>query len=196
VRRALRVVVLIVVLAACAGVGAFVASRSNPFPPGVTDPGARPTEPTEQPEPPVVRWVGTSVVRTTHRLFVGGSCRTDWRVRVLVRQDGNRLEGRATARLVGRVRCDFPTAQLQTRSLLLQAEGRIRGPAMRLTFAEEGRAPGGSMDLGALLPLLDRIRADLDMVGDLATGKVDLAVPDGERGSYTVRGELRLSRRA
>lgn len=37
-----KVVVWILVLLVCAGAGAFVASRTDPFPPGVEDPGARP----------------------------------------------------------------------------------------------------------------------------------------------------------
>jgi len=198
VGRSQKLVVWIVVLAACAGVGAFIASRSNPFPPGVEDPGVRPTAPTGS-TPLERRWTGSEVVRTSHRLFVGGSCRTSWRLRVSVLEEGDRLTGRGSATLAGAARCDFPTVQTQTRHLLLQVEGRIRGSKLRLTFAERVREPAGSMDLGGLLPLLDRLRLrleefDPDLHPGVALGGFNLTVPDGDRGSFTVRCGYQLVR--
>jgi hypothetical protein len=54
------------ILLACAGVGAFVASRSDPFPPGVRDPGAVPSESPSPSKPDLVRWELTMSSRTKH----------------------------------------------------------------------------------------------------------------------------------
>ena len=51
VRGWTKAIVWVGILLGCAAVGAFIASRSNPFPPGVPDPGAVPSE-TPTPRPP------------------------------------------------------------------------------------------------------------------------------------------------
>lgn len=192
--RSVRILAWIVVLAACAGIGAFIASRSNPFPPGVDDPGVQPTGSTGSEAPVFARWTGSGIVRTTHELFVGGACRTNWRLRMIVREDGEGLTGRATATLIGDARCDFPTAQNQTRQLGLEVAGRARSSMWRLALAETEREPAGSIDLGALLSLLDRLRFDVDVGDDRATSTIELSVPDGDRGSYAITGGLTLNR--
>ena len=52
----LKVVLWMLAFAAAVGAGAFVASRSNPFPPGVEDPGARPTVAPKSPSPTANVW--------------------------------------------------------------------------------------------------------------------------------------------
>src|ERR671922_2760249 len=68
------------ILLVCAGIGAFVASRSNLFPPEVRvgpSPSAESPSPTPEPE---TRWRITLTSRTDHRYHVGGACTSDWRV--------------------------------------------------------------------------------------------------------------------
>lgn len=192
-RRGLKVISWVVVLAACAGVGAYIASRTNPFPPGVEDPGARPTEPASPSEAPDVSWVGSGVVRSTHRLFVGGSCQTNWGIRMVLRSEGNRVEGDGVATLRGDADCDFPIAQVQTRRVRLEVEGRIRGTALLLRFTERVRTPAGSIDLGAFVPLLDRLSLRLGVDGETAAGDFEISVPDGDRGSYEAAAAVRLN---
>jgi hypothetical protein len=191
----MRFLIWVVVLAACAGVGAFIASRSNPFPPGVDDPGAQ-ALPTGSEGPTSVRWTGSGTLETTHRLFVGGSCRTNWRLRASIREEGSQLTGRATASLIGDARCDFPTAQSQTQKAVLDVAGRVRGSTWRLQHAASAREPAGSIDLGALLPLLDRMRIELRVQAQQVTGTLSMNVPDGDRGSYAIDGGLTLGQQS
>lgn len=182
-------------LAACAGVGAFVASRSNPFPPGVDDPGALPTSSTPSGKP-TETWAGSGVVRSAHRLFVGGSCRTSWRVQLSVEVGDGAVQGSGTARLEGGAACDFATAQLQARRVRFDVTGGDLGAALRLGFQKVSRRPAGSIDLGGLVPLLERTRLDLDVEGGSATGLFERVAPDGDRGMYEARGRITLTRQA
>lgn len=194
----LKLAIWAVVLAACAGVGAFIASRSDPFPPSVADPGSL-SEPRASASPrptpaPGEPWTGAAVVRSRHGLLVGGSCRTSWRVRLRIRVLDAAVTGSGTARLRGEPRCDFPTAQLQARTIRLEVAGELEGALLVLRFTELDREPVGSIDLGGFAPLLDRLQPRLTVAGDVATGSLDLEVPDGDRGTYGVAGELELSR--
>ena len=151
------------ILLACAGVGAFVASRSNPFPPGVGDTGAVPSE-SPSPSPSkaeLVRWQLTMSSRTTHTYRVGGSCTSDWRARGQIRlTESGRVRGRAVARLRPGAKCDFPSAQVQARRVVVLILGRRYGGELHLRFREEGsgRQPVGSQDLGGFLETLARLR--------------------------------------
>jgi hypothetical protein len=185
--RALRLTVMAVLLLGSAGIGAFVASRSDPFPPGVEDPGARPTGPTG-PVGDVYR--GAAVVRTEHRLYVGGSCSSDWIVRFELTGLGRSVEGPATARLRGRERCEFPSAQLQARRLRLDAVGRVRADEILIDLTETSRSPAGSTDVGALLAGLDRLTLRISF--DTGNGPVDLEFSDGARGTYRLEGMAHL----
>ncbi len=149
------------ILLACAGVGAFVASRSNPFPPGVGEteasPSGSPSPEASEPEP--VRWALTMASRTTHTYRVGGSCTSDWRARghILLSESG-RVEGRAIARLQPGAKCDFPSAQVQARRIVVVIVGRREAGELDLRFSEGDRRPVGSQDLGAFLETLTRLR--------------------------------------
>ena len=81
--KVVKIILWVVVFAAAVGAGAFMASRSDPFPPGVEDPGARPTiTPTSTPSTPSPTiWALEMTSATAHHLHVGGSCRSYWRVR-------------------------------------------------------------------------------------------------------------------
>ncbi len=83
-RRWIKVAAWAAVFLACAGVGAFIAAHTDPFPPGVDRQGESPfptVSPTPSPTPaprPVV-WAGTLRSVTYHDLYVGGRCTTRWR---------------------------------------------------------------------------------------------------------------------
>jgi hypothetical protein len=151
------------ILLACAGVGAFVAYSfpPNPFPPGVRDPGAVPSESPSPSGPELVRWQLTMSSRTTHTYRVGGSCTSDWRVQGQIRlTESGRVQGRAIARLRPGAKCDFPSAQVQARRVVVRILGRRDAGELDLRFREEegGRRPVGSQDLGGFLGTMARLR--------------------------------------
>ena len=162
VRGWAKVIVWIGILLVCAGVGAFLASRSNPFPPGVPDPGAVPSEtPNPSPPPPeVTRWTLAMTSRSTHTYRVGGSCTSDWRMeRGRIRISGSgRVRGRGVARLLPGAACDFPSAQLQAGRVEIEILGRREGGRLQLRFRIAQVLPPGSQDLGAFVDTLERVR--------------------------------------
>lgn len=157
-----RVLLWAGILLACAGVGAFIAYQfpPDPFPPGVRDPGAQPSESPVDPSPSsLVDWSFTMVSRTTHTFRVGGSCTSDWRVQGRLRlTPSGRVRGRGVALLQPGAACDFPSAQVQTRRVTIEFIGRRDGDDLVLRFREAGRAPVGSQDLGGFLRTLGAIR--------------------------------------
>jgi hypothetical protein len=196
--RALRIAIWIAVFAACAGVGAFFASRTNPFPPGVQDPGAHSVTPsaTTSPTPtvpPGVRWTGHMLADTSHHLFVGGTCSTAWRLELDFRVNAfGQVRGTGVARLQGHLRCDFPTAQVQSRTLHLRVAGTHAHKQIALRFAVRGRVPEGSDDYGGLIRTLPAF-PPLTVRSGRLSGPVHLDVPDGDQGSYVGDYQVALS---
>jgi hypothetical protein len=157
-----KVLLWAVILLACAAVGAFLASRSNPFPPEVRDasPSLAPS-PTTSPEPSV-RWRLTMTGSTSHTFRVGGACTSDWRLVTRIRvAPGGLVGGLGVARLRPGAGCDFETAQVQASAVRIGIEGRRVGDALRLRFRVTGVEPSGAQDLGALGELLPRVRVSL-----------------------------------
>jgi hypothetical protein len=193
VRRALKVVVWLGVFAACAGAGALVASRTDPFPPGVEDPGAASTvsPAARSPEPEPANWSVEMTSRTRHEFHVGGACRTNWLIAgpILV-SSGGTAGGHVVARLQGDADCDFPVAQVQTQSIRLRVEGSIVGDRFRMSFHEGGRDPVGSKDLGGLTNTLSAI-TPRGAAG--RTVKLTVTRPDGDLGRYVSETKVRLT---
>ncbi len=187
-RRGVKVVVWIAAFAACAGVGAFIASKTNPFPPGVEDPGARPTpstSPTSEPTGSAGQpWGGTASVRSYHDLFVGGRCATDWRVSLSYHvTDAGAISGKGVARLRGDLRCDFQTAQVQVETVDLGIEGRVRGRFQVLHLSVTQTSPAGGDDYGGFLRTLDRFPA-LRITLEAASARKVIEVPDADQGTF------------
>ena len=155
-----RVLLWVVILLACAGVGAFIGSRSNPFPPGVPDPGATPPSESLSPTPPeLVRWSITMVSRTTHTYHVGGSCTSAWHLDGRLRiSEAGRIRGRGIARLRPGAGCDFPSAQVQARRVVVLVSGRREGDVLALRFEVGQVLPPGAQDLGAFVKTLGELR--------------------------------------
>ena len=188
-RRSVRIVAWVAAFAACAGVGAFIASRSDPFPPGVEDPGARPTTTptaTVSPIPPgAERWWGTIRARTYHDLFVGGRCQTDWLIPIRFSVDeGGTISGTGTANLQGDLQCDFTTAQIQAEEIELVVEGHRRDGLLDLSLEPQTFIPEGSSDYGGLVATLPRfpsVRIDDPTAPERY---VEVRVPDGGQGTF------------
>jgi hypothetical protein len=192
-----KVVTWAVVFTACAAAGAWLASRTDPFPPGVRDPGARPQpEPTATPKVerlPV--WSGRIAATTEHRLHVGGTCRSDWlgsyRMRLLPDGTVGRSEGLLTL-VPGTAGCDFDQAQRQTGSVMLDIVGTWRGGGsdvdIVIRFEERGLDPEGSIDVGGLLATIERVqpelRAEPGPPRDTLEGSVRVELGDGNQGTY------------
>jgi hypothetical protein len=159
VRGWARVLLWVIVLLACAGVGAFIGSRSNPFPPGVPDPGAQPGESPSPASPELDEWSISMVSRTSHTFHVGGSCTSSWRLEGRLRiSAAGRISGRGVARLRPGAGCDFPSAQVQAERIVVRFLGLRHGDELDMRFREAGRMPVGSQDLGAFTKTLERLR--------------------------------------
>jgi len=196
VPKALKVFAWVLLFAAFVGAGAFTASRSDPFPPGVPDPGARPTTTPTHTAPSPTVWALGMVSGTTHRLHVGGSCRSNWSISgTLTIQPNGRTAGDALATLRAPASCDFPQSQVQTRKIRLVVTGKLAGGSLRLSFSEAGRTPVGSQDLGGFTNTLSLIRPVIRLP-DGARGSeasVKATRPDGDLGIYSSDSALELS---
>jgi hypothetical protein len=196
VPKALKVVIWVVVFAACAGVGAFVASRSNPFPPGVEDPGdhSSPTPTPTQPTP--AAWDLTMHVDSQHRLHEGGACRSKWDVSGTIEIEPNeKVSGVADAKLSAPATCDFSQSQVQTKAIGLVITGTRAAGVLKLSFSEGRRTPVGSQDLGGFTNTLRFIRPAVKLPSGARTGHATAKVSrsDGDLGTYSSTSVLRLA---
>jgi len=196
VRRGLKIVVWVGVFAVCAGAGAFVAAHTNPFPPGVEDPGARSTTPpSTSPSPASERWSLAMMSATRHELHVGGACRSAFRTTgaITVRPDGVASgEARAVLRGWG---CDFPVAQVQTRSIRLAVSGKPLDGRLDLRFYElvGGSSPKGTQDLGGFIETLPLLNLQVRLTGERERAGASVLRPDGDLGRYVNDSRIQLA---
>ena len=194
--KALKIILWVAVFALAAGAGAFMASRSDPFPPGVEDPGARPTATPTRTAPGPTMWALEMTSATAHHLHVGGSCRSDWQVRgTITIQPSGSADGQGSAVLKGPASCDFSQSQVQTTKIALVVKGNLADGSLRLSFSEAGRTPVGSQDLGGFTNTLRLIRPVLRIGerSDRASASVRASRPDGDLGSYSSDNAVELS---
>ena len=187
-RRGFKVAAWAALFLGCAGVGAFVAAHSNPFPPGVDRPSA-PSSVTSLPGSPTPtppdRWVGSLRSFTYHQLYVGGRCTTRWRgrMRFTVADDGT-VEGTGSAHLVGKLVCDFPIAQVQAEHVGLTVGGRLRDGRLTLELSQASVDPSNARDYGGFVPFLPA-RVALPVHADVAEERITRRKVDEEgRGVY------------
>jgi len=130
---------------------------------------------------------------TRHDLHVGGSCRSGWRTTgvVTLLPDGS-ITGRASARLEG-WSCDFPVAQVQTRTVQLSVAGRASGGQIDLRFIEEAVAPTGSQDLGGFTATLHLLAPSLEVPGNHGDSLERASRPDGDLGRYVNDSKVQLN---
>jgi hypothetical protein len=196
VPKPLKIVLWVVVFASCAGIGAFVASRSNPFPPGVEDPGARTTPPPTSAPPAPTSWTLTMRADTQHTLHEGGACRSDWNVSGAIEIEPNgKTSGAADAKLAAPAACDFAQSQVQAKAIRLVVTGTHADGVLRLSFSEAGRTPVGSSDLGGLTNTLRFIHPVVKLPPGARAGRATTKVTrsDGDLGSYTSTMLLRVA---
>jgi hypothetical protein len=195
VTKPVKIVVWIVAFALAAGLGAFVASRSNPFPPGVEDPGARST-PSATVEPSSAGaqiWSLQMTSRTQHRLHEGGACTSNWTVRgAMSAASGGTLEGQAIATLRPPALCPFSQAQVQTEKLGLHVVGVLQGTKLRLTFRQTLASPTGSQDLGGFVGTLGSMTPIVNIAEGRGSANLTVTVPDGDQGSYVSNNSVQL----
>ena len=192
--RWLKVVTWIVVFAACAGAGAYVAAHTDPFPPGVDDPGARATPASTDPTSAAVsdeRWRITVRGSSTHAFRVGGTCSSSWSgsARFPMTEDG--IVGDASLVLTGSGSCDFPVAQVQAERLDLALASAADGGELTLTMRIVGREPPGAEDLGGFATAIVRERFPLGPATTNAGAGSQL--PDGRGG--TIQSSARIALR-
>jgi hypothetical protein len=151
------------ILLACAGIGAFVASRSNLFPPEVDVPSpSAPASPSPSVEPPTP-WRLMLMSRSSHTYRVGGSCTSDWRMRARIRvaPDGA-VAGEGVAHLRPGARCDFPSGQVQAAAVVIRITGARDGRSLDLRLRPLGVEPPGAQDLGGFVRTLPATRFSID----------------------------------
>jgi hypothetical protein len=187
-----------------AGIGAFVAAHSNPFPPNVDGSGGVGPSVglTSGPAPasPSQVWKGTITSTTSHRLYVGGSCQSDWRGTILLTvHDDASIRGVGTVRRVGPLRCDFSTDQAQIARFSLIAVGTATSRGFELHLTEAASTPSsGADDYGGFLRTVLRpgARSVLEVPATAAlaaAGTIPMQVVDAEgRGRYVSRTRVRL----
>jgi hypothetical protein len=188
VPRWLKAFIWIAVFAACAGAGAYVAAHTDPFPPGVDDPGARGAAPvTTSPSatPSVERWRITVRGSAVHTFRVGGTCRSSWRGSARLRVDGAATVGNARLGLTGDGSCDFPVAQVQAERLDVELVTTDDGEAQ---FRVVARTPPGSEDLGGFTAVL--VQERFSLAPDSGSG-VRSELPDGKGG--TIQASVRIA---
>lgn len=198
-RRVTKIVVWTFVFAASAGVGAWVAAHTDPFPPGVEDPGARPgvgatatpTDPVAS-EDPGGSWLVRIDTRTYHDLFVGGRCAANWRIDVGIAVSDGPIDGAGAASLKSELRCDEPTAQVQAERIDLRAVGVLRDGQLRFRLEETGRSPSGAQELSGFLDTIPTLRLTVP-ARDGATASFDIEVPDGGQGTFGAVGTVVLT---
>jgi hypothetical protein len=194
VRRGVKVIVWILVFTACAGAGAYVAAHTNPFPPGVEDPGARPTTP-----PPTTQvqtegqWSFVLSSSTRHELHVGGACRSGWTTSgsIAIAPDGS-VAGHGVAQ-VHDWGCDFPVAQIQTRIVRLAVRGSLSGNVVSLGFSIEGSGPPGSQDLGGFTATVRSLSPTVPVSDGRGHAVAREARPDGDLGRYVNDSRIQLA---
>jgi hypothetical protein len=198
VRLASRIALWVLLLAGSAGAGAFVAARSNPLVPQVGDDA---TAVASQPPKPD-RWLGTIRSTSFHRLYVGGTCESDWTttLRLAASEDGT-VSGTGKALLTSRgAPCPFAVAQLQIAEIRVRVTGSIRAGSARLRLTEVSHKPSsGAGDLGGFRNTVlaggkvSLLRVRLNGVGGRSGfARVPISVQGPDRDTYGSTNAIRL----
>ena len=193
--KGVKVAAWAAVFLSCAGVGAYIAAHSDPFPPDVDRPSGSSLSTTPSPSalPQPVVWTGSMKSVTYHELYVGGRCTTRWggNLRFTVNGQGE-IDGTGRMRLLGKLRCDFPIAQTQVRRFELSVHGRILNGGMALRLAQLSIDPTNGRDFGgfgAFLPFRTLLATRDDAV-DMTIDR--RRVDEQGRGIYSVSTTFEL----
>jgi hypothetical protein len=198
VRLAVRIALWVLLLGGSAATGALIAANSNPLSPEV----GKNATPTVSRSPKPDRWLGTIRSTSFHRLYVGGTCESDWTttLRLTVSEDGTVSGGgRAVLSSEGDP-CPFDVAQLQTRAFEVDVTGSIRGGDARLWLSELSHEPSaGAEDLGGFSETVfaggkvSRLLVHLDGVGGRSgSADVSISVEGPNRDTYGSTNAIHL----
>ena len=186
--RVVKIAAWTVVFIACASVGAYVAAHTDPFPPGVEDPGARPdvSGPGELPPGSLAVRIDT---RTFHDLYVGGRCVAAWRIELAIGVRDGAIEGTGAATIKDALRCDEPTAQIQAERIDLRVVGSLADGELAFRLKTAGREPDSAQELSGFASSMPTLRFLLP-AREGATASFDVRVPDRDRGTYGAVGTV------
>lgn len=189
--RGWKIVGWVFAFSSCFAVGAVIAAHSDPFPPGVTDPGATvvPTGSPASPTGPTL--TGTLHLQTAHYLYVGGACRTNWKGTLTIQQDATgSVSGSGALDLAGGLHCDFSVIQAQTQTARVGVTGSVNGKRVTLILTEAGRDPKASSDFGGLTHTVRFLKLSVPLEGQQ---QVHASRSDGDRGTYTAAGTFTIA---
>jgi hypothetical protein len=147
--RSLKLLLWIGAFVVCAGIGAFIAASSNPFPPAVVGDAPSASGSVSPSAAPVQTWQLTIHSSSKHKLYVGGACRTRWKGTIeLSVYEGGVVKGSGPVERVGRRRCTFPNAQIQLRTIGVSVAGTKTDKVFDVELRQESGTPQGSRDYG------------------------------------------------
>jgi hypothetical protein len=150
-RRSLKLLLWLFVFVACAGIGAFVAASTNPFPPAVGDaPSSTSSTGPGQTDGQVLEsWQLKMRSRTSHRLYVGGQCSTKWAGTLELNvYQGGVVKGAGPVRRLGRGSCTFPNAQIELETIDVSVGGTRTDRRFLFELRQESGLPEGARDYG------------------------------------------------
>jgi hypothetical protein len=177
VRRAGAIVVLLVLTVACdPGANPVVGTRSSAGEPSISP---RPAE--------LPTWRGTIITRSTHRLYVGGTCSTDWKTTLSFTIESKTAAGTGVALLTSKGSpCPFPVAQIQIRRLELAITGEVRAGVLVLRLRDVRHTPSaGADDLGGFRSTTLSSPVRVKVKGDVVRDRLTLRAADKDRGGFT-----------
>jgi len=178
VRRGGAIVVLLAVLTVACDLGA------SP----VVGTGPTAGEPSISPRPATLpTWSGTIVTRSTHRLYVGGTCSTDWKTTLSFTVESKTAAGTGVALLTSKGSpCPFPVAQIQIRRFELAVTGDVRAGMLVLRMRDVRHTPSaGADDLGGFWSTTLSSPVRLKVKGDVLQDRLTLRASDKDRGGFT-----------
>ena len=184
-----------------AGVGAYTAAHTELFPPGVEGAAAASgsSDPaTRTPAPDDPTWSGTIRSASSHDLYVGGQCTTDWVTTVTFDAlDNGRIVGTGTSRLQGHRVCTFPNAQVNAERIEVSVGGTWDDRGFHLSLRDGDRSPKGTADYGGFAPTVfgggPSSVMDVDLGSDdTASGSIRMERVD-EQGRGRYRSTSRVS---
>ena len=137
------------------------------------------------PAPPT--WTGTILTRSTHRLYVGGTCSTDWKTTLSFTVESKTAAGTGVALLTSRGSpCPFPVAQIQIRRFELAVTGQVRAGVLVLRMRDVRHTPSaGADDLGGFRSTTLSLPVRLKVKGDVLRDRLTLRAADKDRGGFT-----------
>jgi hypothetical protein len=126
------------------------------------------------------------VSRTSHRLYVGGTCTSDWTTDLRFDVQGVEVRGTGTSALTSHGNpCPFPTAQLQIRRFDLRVTGTLDEGRLAMRLREAGHQPGaGADDLGGFRMTTLARELRLEVRHGQVSSRIVLRASDQDRGEY------------